>query len=171
MKYFWNAILSVPGLILLAILMFMASARAEDYSAKFGPGIVNNETNGGTKMFGIRREEEIMDGVTDAVELGGYVDNLGDGRKGAAVLKAQLGVRPGQKEGLFGKAFFGPCGITSTDSQLGGNLQFCTDVGLGVRDKDTFMSIGYAHISSAGIFMPNHGRDYLLFEMGVRLGD
>lgn len=168
MKYFWDAMLSVPGLIILMALMFIASARAEDWSARFGPSIYMKQPDGNTKIFGVRREDDLMYAVHEAIEVGGFVDNYGNGRKSSALVKAQLGVKPGAEVGGFAKAFVGPCYLNTPDALLGGRFQFCTDVGLGMRDRRSFVDVGYGHISSAGIEMPNHGRDWLVFEAGVR---
>ena len=70
---------------------------------------------------------------------------------------------------MYGYAFFGPALISATDTQLSTNFQFATDIGFGVRDRETFMSVGYGHISNAGIKLPNKGRDYLLFLVGVSI--
>lgn len=142
---------------------------AADYSARFGPGIQDGAMTGVTKNFGIRYEEHLIRGIYFGGEVGGYVDNAGYGRKGAGVGKLQFGVKPGPYTGLYGKAFGGPCLITATDVRLGSFYQFCTDVGIGVRDRDSFVGIGYSHISNAGLKLPNSGRDYVVFEMGISL--
>lgn len=145
------------------------SALAADYSVKFGPGVTSEGPTGTTKTFGVRREAYHFYGLYSAMELGGYVDNGGNGRRGAGVGKAQVGVKPGPVTGLYGFGFFGPCGITTTDTQLGSNYQFATDVGVGIRDSMTFMSVGFSHISNAGLKLPNRGKDFLIFSIGVSL--
>ncbi len=149
--------------------LFYATARADDYSARFGPGIENGAPTGVTKLFAVRQETYQVRGIYSAVELGGYVDNAGEGRKGSAIGKLQVGVKPGPATGVYGFGFFGPAGITATDALLGSHLQFATDVGVGVRDMNTFINVGYTHVSNAGIKLPNKGRDYLMFSVGVSL--
>lgn len=155
--------------IALTILFFYTShhARADDYSVRFGPGIANSKLTGATKAFGFRREAEMDWGLNNAFELGGYTDSRAN-HSAAGLFKTQLGVKPGMQEGIYGKAFTGPCLISTTDSALGGHFQFCEDIGIGLRDTKTFMGIAYQHISSAGIESPNLGRDNILFEAGVR---
>jgi hypothetical protein len=160
--------LIVFTLLLTAVCVLGArGVLAADWGLHFGPSIQNGTTDGSSKIFGLRREEYVWEGIHTGFEGGGYVDNGGNGRKSAGLFKAQLGIKPGQKEGVFGKAFIGPCLMTTRDTVLGGFGQFCTDVGFGMRDTDSFMSIGYNHISSAGLAMPNKGRDYLVFEAGI----
>lgn len=157
--------------VLITILCVFGArfSLAADYSVRFGPSIQDGSTNGSSKAMGVRAESHEVRGIYNAVELGGYVDNGGEGRKGAAVAKAQLGVKPGQTSGVYGFAFTGPCLITATDSVLSTNFQFATDVGVGIRDSETFVSVGYSHISNAGIKLPNRGRDFILFSLGVSL--
>lgn len=147
------------------------STLAADYSARFGPGIENSELTGVTKTFGLRMEDYAAFGIYGAAEIGGYVDNGGFGRKSAGVGKLQIGVKPGPATGLYGFAFVGPAGITATDTRLGSYFQFATDVGVGIRDSQdgTFMNVGYSHISNAGLALPNRGRDYAVFSIGVSL--
>lgn len=156
--------------IALTVLFYITSrnANAADYSVKFGPGIEGQQLTGSTKVFGLRREAYQFYGVYTAVEVGGYVDNFGGGRKSAGLVKFQAGVAPGPETGLYGFGFFGPCFISTTDTQLGSNYQFATDVGLGIRDRVSFMTAGYGHISNAGLKLPNHGRDFLTFSIGLR---
>lgn len=160
----------VAWTIALTVLFYLTShAKAADYSVRFGPGIVNNQLTGATKAMGVRAESYQFYGVYGAAELGGYVDKVGPGRSSAAMGKLQIGVKPGPATGLYGYGFFGPCLISAADTQLGSNYQFATDVGLGIRDSMTFMNIGYGHISNAGLKLPNHGRDYMLFSVGISI--
>lgn len=156
---------------ILITLLCIAGARhafSEDFSIRGGGSIVNNQLNGGSKIFGLRYTTPLISGIEMAGEVGGYVDNLGNGRKGAALAKFQLGVTPGPDTGAFGIAFTGPCLITTPDSQLGSPYQFCTDFGAGIRDDKTFLALTYSHISNAGLKMPNHGRDFAVMVMGFR---
>ena len=158
----------IVSLITLLCVLGSRHTLAADYLIRFGPSI-NKEgsTDGSSKVFGLRREEKLMDGISTAFEVGGYVDNAGQGRRSSGLGKAQLGVTPGMRTGLYGYGFLGPCIITAKDTLLGGYGQFCTDIGFGIRDKDSMMTVGYGHISSAGLAEPNTGRDFLLFSVGL----
>lgn len=148
------------------LLALSPSALADDFSVRGGPALMSGQPTGTAKYFGLRNETP--ESIAIAYELGAYVDNGGQGRRSAVVGKVQLGVKPGPETGLYGKAFIGPCVISATDVLLGGHGQFCTDVGIGVRDRETFMGLGYMHISSAGLAKPNKGRDFVVLDMGVR---
>ncbi len=154
----------------LILLLIPLVSYADDYSFKYGMGIVNGEKSGTVKMFSLRQESHLVHAAHLAYEGGLWVDNgpKSAGRKGSLFGKAQLGVKPGwQSSGLYGKAFWGVAGLSHTDSQLGGNLQFASDFGVGIRDGSSFIGIGYVHLSSAGIFKPNKGRDFMQLELGV----
>lgn len=157
--------------IALTVLFYLTShARADDvYSFYGGPGIVGAQPTGSTKMFGLRYETHEIRGIYSAYDLGYWSDQLGEGRKSSLVGKYQLGILPGAGTGVYGKAFLGPCIISTPDTALGGRFpQFCTDVGVGVRDSTTMMGVGYSHVSSAGLVRPNRGRDYVVISIGLR---
>lgn len=144
------------------------SALAADWALRFGPGIEGQELTGATKKLGLRREEEMARGIYNSLEVGGYSESMA-GRKQAGVISAQIGAKPGPETGFYGFAFFGPALISATDTQLSTRFQFATDIGFGVRDRETFMSVGYGHISNAGIRLPNKGRDYAIFSVGISI--
>jgi hypothetical protein len=153
--------------IAITVLFYMTShAKADEVVIRGGTAIIDNSPNGASKVFGIRHESDSDFGIYSAQELGGYVDNRGDGRRSSMLLKYQLGVMPGPQVGIFGKVFTGPCVITSPDTVLSSWYQWATDFGFGVRDDLTSLSITYSHISNAGLKLPNQGRDFVVLEMG-----
>jgi hypothetical protein len=92
-------------------------------------------------------------------EVGFWFDNRA-GSKNSAFASYSFGIEP--QHGFFYANFFQGIGlISSPDSVLGGHAQFFADLGVGIRDLKKKVSLGfqYRHISSAGIFMPNLGRD------------
>lgn len=92
--------------------------------------------------------------------------------------------RPGGQNSFFGMVGFGvrPVAgpiyigvmqnfalISNKDAYLGGNFQFVEEASLGVLDEKSQISVGgfYKHVSSAGIFSPNMGKDFLGIQVGV----
>lgn len=67
--------------------------------------------------------------------------------------------------------FFGPGFITRKDDLLGGYFQFAIDVGTGFVEPllGTNIGLAFKHISSAGIYQPNQGRNYWLLSVGWEL--
>lgn len=149
-------------------LLFTVASRADDYSFKYGMGLLNGSPTGNIKLFSLREEQRLSGPIHSATEGGVWVDNLGNGRRGAAFGKYQLGVKPGPDVGFYGSIFWGLQLQSSTDTELGGNAQFSQDFGLGIRDAASFVQGTYTHMSSAGIFLPNRGRDFFCLNMGLR---
>lgn len=143
-------------------------ARGDDYIFKYGMGLSDQKPTGSIKLFSLRQESHEFHAIHSAMEGGGWLDNLGDGRKSAVFGKYQLGVKPGAEEGVYAKAFWGIQAQSTTDTQLGGILQFSQDAGIGIRDNTSLVEVGYSHVSSAGIFSPNQGRDFITLSLGVR---
>ena len=148
--------------------MSLRSTLADDYSFKMGMGLLDGAPTGQIKIFSLRKEDRLIHALHEAFEGGMWIDNVSDDRKSAAFAKYQLGVKPGSQTGVYAKAFLGVAAISAKDSQLGGYGQFSEDIGLGIRDSTSFVELGYTHFSSAGIFRPNKGRDFISFSAGVR---
>jgi hypothetical protein len=156
--------------VIIAALFFCSNmAKGDDYSFKYGMGLINGERTGTIKAFSVRQESHFIYALHTAREGGLWTDTgSAQGRRGAVFGKGQLGVKPGwDSVGLYGKAFWGVQLQSSTDSQLGGLAQFSQDAGIGIRDETSFVGINYTHVSSAGIFKPNKGRDFLGLELGI----
>lgn len=100
-------------------------------------------------------------------ELGGWFDTRPGAKSGAFGFYG-VGVQP--EAGAFYVNFFQSVGlISSPDAYLGGHFQFCEEVGLGIKDQDKGSMVGlfYKHISSAGIYKPNKGRDMIGIQVGL----
>lgn len=156
--------------IVFAIIIFFVPkcASADTASFRYGLGIIGQPTSQ-VKNFGLRYEED--SGLYDihlAVEGGIWTDTgSAQGRNGAIYGQYQVGIRP-SSENIYAKAYWGIAGLSGTDSQLGGVIQFGQDLGVGFQGKGSFVGLQYKHISSAGVFSPNKGRDFVGAEMGVR---
>jgi hypothetical protein len=135
MKSYW----SLLWWAIMIVFICHVSAKADDYSFKYGMGLFNGEKTGSIKIFSIREESRWVGPLYTAREAGLWVDNISDDRSGAAFGKYQMGVKPGPDYGLYAKAFWGVQLQSSTDSQLGGIAQFSQDAGLGLRDETSFV--------------------------------
>lgn len=154
-------------LFLLLILAYTASA---DTAVKYGANASkNNEPLGSTKAVFVSNQETVVGPFIRQYELGGWFDNSGiEGRRSSALAGASLGVNVNGGP-FFGQALVGPALISCKDSSLGGPFQFNNDVAFGIRDdsnKATF-GVAYKHVSSAGIELPNRGRDFLMFRISL----
>jgi hypothetical protein len=68
--------------------------------------------------------------------------------------------------GLYGFISVGPARISNPDWVLGGYGQFMTEFGFGLKNDSKNIEIVWQHLSSAGLVMPNLGRDFV----GVQVG-
>ncbi len=155
-------------LALTALFYLTSHADAGDYAFKYGMGLNDQKPTGSIKLFSLREESYEVGPIYSAKEVGLWVDRISSDRNGACFGKYQMGVKPGARNrGIYAKAFWGVELQSSTDSQLGGIIQFSQDAGLGIKDQDSFLEAGYTHISSAGIWSPNIGRDFITLSLGV----
>lgn len=152
------------ALLFLVIVLSVNTSLADSYIVRGG---AHAKLTGAVKTFSLRKESYLGSKLKQAAETGFWVDNAGTGGKSSLFAKWAAGVSPGNETGLFGKAFVGVAGITHKDNQLGGNFQFTEDFGFGIRDKASHIAIVYTHFSSAGIFKPNKGRDFVTVEIGL----
>jgi len=104
---------------------------------------------------------------TQQVEIGGWIDRFGQGRADSAYTAYQVGWQVDAP--LIARIMTGPCMITTPDVYLGGRLNFKEDLYVGEEDSQgRTIGIKYNHISSAGIYTPNIGRDALGVEIGIK---
>lgn len=106
-------------------------------------------------------------GLTYQLEIGGWTDVAGGGRKGSLYGAGLVGV---ETDGVvMGRAMAGPALLSQTDTYLGGKFpQFTEEVFFGVSGKNrNEVGFKYKHISSGGLYQPNMGRDYFGIEMSV----
>lgn len=153
----------------LFVASLPTSVLADSASFKYGLGIIEGAATTKVKAFALRLEERsnVFHPFYSAVEGGLWTDTgRAEGRRGSGYATAQLGVRPASEHVYF-KAFIGPALITAVDSQLGGVLQFRSDAGVGFQDDESFVGLALSHISSAGLWAPNKGRDSLQLELGI----
>lgn len=155
---------------LLAAIMMVASTAKADSIIKYGANASKeNEPLGSTKSIFVSDQGDIVGPFIRQYEIGGWFDNSGiSGRHSSALLGASAGVGVNAQL-FFAQALVGPSLISHPDSSLGGYFQFNNDYAFGLRDPNTRATIGfnYKHVSSAGIELPNRGRDFLMFRVSV----
>lgn len=158
-------------LIWLALLfsVFPRSTLAVDNATfRYGLGIVGSPTPE-VKAFSLRHEEDLnFFDLHIATEGGLWADTQNQvGRRGSLFGAYQLGVRPEYGAMVMG-AYWGLAAISTPDTQLGGAFpQFKTDLYVGFQGEKSVITLGLAHISSAGIHKPNRGRDFIQLGLGI----
>lgn len=136
---------------------------------RYGIGIFNSAEYGTaeTKVFTLGYEEELFGPFIKQYEVGVYADQGGNGRSSSGFGSVSLGieVNPGY---FVLRSLWGIGAITNPDSMLGGWFQFNQDLLFGVRDnRGNMMGLNYKHISSAGIYIPNAGRDFITIQLEI----
>lgn len=136
---------------------------------RYGVGLFNTAQYGhaSTKLFSLGREEDLFGPFIHQGEIGLYADQSGHGRKSSAFGFYSIGVEvnPGY---FLARSLWGIGAITHPDAMLGGQFQFTQDLFIGVKDyKENAIGLNYKHISSAGIYTPNKGRDFLTVQVEI----
>lgn len=101
-------------------------------------------------------------------EFGGWAHQAGTtGQRSSGYLATLVGVEA--EHGVDLRLAVGPAIVTNPDIYLGGNFpQFTEDFFVGVRGRTgTSLGAKYKHFSSAGLVMPNIGRDFLGVEVSL----
>lgn len=154
--------------LFLLLLSPYVSAEDKEVTVNFGAGVFNSGVNslaeskvltlGLNNFFYGRR-------MFYRYELGLFTDSAGNGRKGSAFGAGLLGVNV-ENPVFYAQGAFGASLLGTTDSYLGGHFQFTEEVSVGINGTSaTKLGFFYKHMSSAGIYDPNVGRDFV----GVKL--
>lgn len=155
---------------LLLILSLISSSAMADTVAKYGVNVPREgEKLGSSKTIFLSNQASIGGPFIRQYEIGGWVDNTGKpGQKSSLLVSPSVGLNVNAGV-VYAQALVGPSLISSPDSVLGGRFQFNNDFALGLRDPDTKATIGfdYKHVSSAGLELPNRGRDFLMFRVSI----
>lgn len=160
--------------LLLGLAMIMASSETHAQEIFFGYGIgafgSAKYSTTEVKTIDLGYRMEIYNGLYWQFKSGDWIDTSNDrNRRGSLFLftgpsllidLAPVEIRTGLSIGA----------IETTDSYLGGHFpQFNEDLYFGVRDRHgNGIGVKYEHISSAGIFQPNEGRDFVILEVSQR---
>lgn len=151
-------------LILISLLAVLEahSAHADDY-IDMSVGMFSNgiPSPANVKLGEVGHRDSLGLGFVNDYNAGGWVQtNVRDGRKSSAFVSDQVGLEA--RAGIVMRIETGPAFISTPDTYLGGHFQFHETGFIGVRDITTGDEVGltYQHFSSAGIEMPNYGRDF-----------
>ena len=99
-------------------------------------------------------------------EAGYFEDISGNGRSSFWVTPV-MGVRALSTVGPELHIAVGPGYLENPDSVLGGHFQFALEGGAAISDGKTSLGLVWKHLSSAGIEMPNQGRDFIMIQWRI----
>lgn len=150
-------------IVALAMLVATTSASAHELQLDLGLGAFDTEGTSisQVKLFKLSLQEPLWRILEQRFNIGGWQD-IRPTMSSAGFTSYQVGLDV--RNSVFeSSVFFGPGLISATDPYLGGYFQFNVSVFVGFRDAKTGVSLGidYNHFSSAGLEMPNQGKDFL----------
>lgn len=154
-----------------AMSLFSISAWTDEGFMDFGVGAFNSAKNGPgeVKTYSLGLRSDLIEGFYWQNKLGfwGQGGNS-EGAKSGGIGSTGLGFRVDLTPVEFHAGWSAGC-ITTPDNLLGGYFQFQGDLGVTLRDKHgNGIGLAYSHISSAGLEMPNQGRDFFILELSQR---
>lgn len=147
------------GLLLFLSGLFIGlGANAQALEIGFGAGVFTRAPSiSDVKYLSLAEDWEINDNVYWKITVGGWVDNRPD---------AHHAFHAGPSIGLVVRPWILDCrvdmgihAISHTDGYLGGYWQAVETLNCGITEGRVRMGLRYEHFSSAGVFMPNRGRD------------
>jgi hypothetical protein len=155
----------IAGLIAIAL----ASPASAGIYGRYGLGVFNSAQTRPTETreISLGYVDQWFGPLIKQIEVGGWADSAGHGRHSSGFGSISTGIdsKPGY---LVLRFTTGLSMITSPDEMLGGRFQFNQDFLMGFADKRKhIIGISYKHISSAGIYEPNKGRDMISLYMEI----
>lgn len=151
--------------IVLILLLMNSLAWAAEDQVVIDAGLGQFGSKGSSlsqdKFAKISIEEDVWYNLKDKFNVGAWLDSRGQGYASSAFTGYQIGFEV--TNSIFQSSVWsGPTFVSTPDRALGGRLQFNETVYFGIVDKDkNSIGIEYEHFSSAGLEMPNLGRDFL----------
>lgn len=155
-------------LLLFFLLLASFSAAQADIvlSVGVGKGITEEHGTPFERAAAIGYEFQTPIGIFIRPEVGGFVDFSGRGLSsfwGSPL----VGVRAVSQVGPALHLAIGPAYLQNPDQILGGHFQFSLEGGIELKDENFSIGLCWKHLSSAGIEMPNNGRDFIVAQVRV----
>jgi hypothetical protein len=153
----------VKHIVVILAVLAAPAAWGDELYFKYGKSIAAESTS---KVFTLGVQQDLGLGAIWQGEAG-LLSIPANQANVTAVASLGLGVKVDAGH-VFAAGVWGPSYYSSPDGYLGGRFQFNQDLTVGLQDSFNTIGVGYKHISSAGIYKPNKGRDYLYFRLGVK---
>ena len=131
---------------------------------KYGLGL-NTSYITDVKTFAVGVQRPLVAVFDYQLETGVYSD-VSQTQGLIGYTNACLGVSVNAQAGVYVKLFSGPALVTQTDTKLSGVFEFNHDFELGLRDnRGVSLGLDYKHMSNAGLYPNNVGRDFLMLKL------
>lgn len=150
----------------MLVILFVSTAQAEvTASVALGKGVLDRVPFERQASIGYRLH--FSETWFIKPELGGWLGGLGEQ---SWFIGAPVGLEVWiPNSGAYASAAVGPSRISHPDRILGGFGQFDCEFGLGLKTERANLGLTWKHFSSAGLAMPNLGRDFIGLQVGVEL--
>lgn len=130
--------------------------------AAFGPPHIPFE-----RTLSLGYQQDSQSGAFLRLEIGWFLDISGHGKSSFWVAPL-LGISSQTSTGFELHLAIGPGYLQNPDERLGGHFQFSLEGGGGILSHDTYVGVAWKHLSSAGLEMPNMGRDFVVTQFRLR---
>jgi hypothetical protein len=161
-------ILRFIAFTVLVLLALSGKVHAEEVFGSFGVGVFNSAKSYPSEVRDIYVgwRKPIAQGTYFQAKGGMWADAGGSGRTNSGFFSAGPGMlvdlRPIQIRAGIGATF-----VTNPDTYLGGPFALNEEVYIGLKDPvGNSIGIVYDHISNAGMYQNNMGRDMVSFQIG-----
>jgi hypothetical protein len=148
--------------------MIATSSYAGNLNLKYGLPVLHAQGNGAFGSIGY--QHSIFRALNQQIETGLWTSRVREsGQKTSPFASYSLGVKV-DLDYVYAESMHGIGLIGQPDVLLGGPGQFFHDTGLGIKDRDgSSFGLQWKHVSSAGAYKPNIGRDFVLIKVGLAL--
>jgi len=153
-------------ILLLCSLLIPTVSLADAVIFRYGLGFgaPRQSGRGEIKWFSLGIEQEKPSPWVTKAEIGVIADMKQDlGRRSGVFASYSIGPKmqlgPVQTRYMWGVGY-----LSHPDQLLSSRFQFTHDLTFGLYDRKSGLSLGYKHISNAGITLPNRGRDFLTLQ-------
>ena len=154
----------------LILLFYSSQTHAQEIFLSYGLGAFNSSASLPSPTINGGYRYELYNGFYWHLTGGYWKDNSTDPtRKSSAYFSTGPGLlvdlNPVEIRNSVGLA-----AITNPDGYLGGSFpEFNEEIYVGLRDRHgNGIGVKYDHISSAGIYQPNIGRDFIMLEVSSK---
>lgn len=147
-------------LLLAAAILLAFEARADiALSVGVGKGIMGDPGTPFERMVALGYQKHLLPELYLRPEATYFLDISGQG-KSSFVGSALVGIEAKSTVGPELHVAIGPSYLQNPDQILGGHFQFKVEFGAGISSGHVYLGAAWVHMSSAGIEMPNRGRDF-----------
>lgn len=151
--------------LILSLLMLSTSALADlTATVGIGKGVLEHNGTPFDRMASLGYQIDLPLDFYVRPQAGYFLDISGV-NKSSFWGTAQVGVKANTATGAMLNVGIGPSYLQNPDGILGGHFQFTVEGGAGIQTSNTYIGLAWIHISSAGIEMPNQGRDFLSLQL------